>query len=263
MGHLSSAAEIPTKTLAMNQENQLHWSSAALSHVGKVRFINEDSCLALPELGLWAVADGMGGHQSGGVASRMVIEALRRIVPPAQWQAFVEQVKAGLQQVHLQLQDLSTRLYQQRTVGSTVAVLLAQGDRGACLWVGDSRIYRLREGGLTQLTHDHSYVQELLDRGLLKTQDAQLHPQGNLITRALGQREELLIDGVDFSIQAGDVLLLCSDGLYKMLDEMEIAILLSCGECQATVQSLLDLALRRGAHDNVTAVVVAITAAAA
>ena len=238
----------------------MHWSSAALSHVGKVRFINEDSCLALPELGLWAVADGMGGHQSGSVASRMVIEALRRIVPSAQWQAFVEQVKAGLQQAHLQLQDLSTRLYQQRTVGSTVVVFLARGNRGACLWVGDSRVYRLRDGGLTQLTHDHSYVQELLDRGLLKSQDAQLHPQGNLITRALGQREELLIDGVDFSIQAGDVLLLCSDGLYKMLDEMEIAILLSCGECEATVQSLLDLALRRGAHDNVTAVVVAITA---
>ena len=244
----------------MSQENRLHWSSAVLSHVGKVRRINEDSCLALPELGLWAVADGMGGHESGGIASRMVIGALRRISPSEQWQAFVGQVTTGLQQVHLQLRDLSTRLYQQRTVGSTVAVLLVQGDRGACLWVGDSRVYRLREGGLTQLTHDHSYVQELLDKGLLKPRDAQLHPQGNLITRALGHHEKLLLDEVDFSIQAGDVLLLCSDGLYKMLDETEIAILLSCGECQATVQSLLDLVLRRGAYDNVTAVVVAITA---
>ena len=256
MEHLSSAAKI----LTMNRKNQLHWSSAALSHVGKVRRSNEDSCLALPELGLWAVADGMGGRQSGGVASRMVIEALRRISPSEQWQDFVEQVKAGLQQVHLQLRDLSTRLYQQHTAGSTVVVLLAQGNRGACLWVGDSRVYQLREGGLTQLTHDHSYVQELLDKGLLKPQQAQLHPQSNLITRAIGQREELLIDVLDFSIQAGDVLLLCSDGLYKMLDEMEIAILLSCGGCQATVQSLLDLVLRRGAYDNVTAVVVAITA---
>ena len=254
--HISCAAKI----LTMSQENRLHWSSAALSHTGKVRHINEDSCLALPEVGLWAVADGMGGHESGGVASRMVIETLRRLSPPEQWQAFVGQVRAGLKQVHLQLRDLSTRLYQQRTVGSTAAVLLTQGDRGACLWVGDSRVYLLREGGLAQLTHDHSYVQELLDKGLLKPQQAQLHPQGNLITRAIGQREELSVDVVDFPLQAGDVLLLCSDGLYKMLDDMEIAILLSCGGCQDTVQSLIDLALRRGAHDNVTAVVVAITA---
>ncbi len=256
VSHISSAATLPT----MSRENRLHWSSAVLSHVGKVRRINEDSCLALPELGLWAVADGMGGHASGGVASRMVIETLRRLSPPEQWQAFVGQVRAGLQQVHSQLRDLSTRLYQQRTVGSTVVVLLAQGDRGACLWVGDSRVYLLREGGITQLTRDHSYVQELLDKGLLRPQDAQLHPQSNLITRAIGQREELSIDVVDFPLQAGDVLLLCSDGLYKMLDELEISILLSCGGCQDTVQSLIDLALRRGAHDNVTAVVVAIAA---
>lgn len=245
----------------MDQETQLHWSSASLSHIGKVRHFNEDSFLALPEVGLWAVADGMGGHELGGVASRMIIDRLGRISAPASWQPFVEAVTASLQDVNRRLQELSVRLYQQRTVGSTVVVLLAQGDRGACLWVGDSRLYRLREGGLGRLTHDHSYVQDLIDKGLLNSREAETHPRGNLITRAVGQREELFIDRVDFSLQPGDTFLLCSDGLYKMLNEVEIAILLSCGDCQDTVQSLIDLTLRRGARDNVTVVVVTVTAA--
>jgi len=244
----------------MDQEQQLHWSSASLSHIGKVRHFNEDSFLALPEVGLWAVADGMGGHELGGVASRMIIDRLGRISAPADWQPSVEAVTASLEDVNHRLRELSARLYQQRMVGSTVVVLLAQGGRGACLWVGDSRLYRLREGGLGRLTHDHSYVQDLVDKGLLNYREAETHPRGNLITRAVGQHEELFIDRVDFSLQPGDTFLLCSDGLYKMLDEVEIAILLSCGDCQDTVQSLIDLALRRGARDNVTVVVVTVTA---
>lgn len=247
----------------MCKTNHLRWSSASLSHVGKVRHNNEDSCLALPEAGLWAVADGMGGHAAGELASRMIINALGRIVPPGHWPAFVEQVQACLQQINYSLRELSTRFHQRRTVGSTVVVLLAHENRGACLWVGDSRLYLLRDGELDQLTHDHSYVQELVDRGQIKPREAQVHPQGNVITRAVGQRDDLLIDRIDFPLQAGDVFLLCSDGLNRMVSDAEIDILLSCGSCQDTVQSLIDLALRRGAYDNVTAVVIGVNDGAA
>jgi protein phosphatase len=247
----------------MCKTNHLRWSSASLSHVGKVRHNNEDSCLALPEAGLWAVADGMGGHAAGELASRMIINALGRIVPPGHWPAFVEQVQACLQQTNHSLRELSARFHQRRTVGSTVVVLLAHENRGACLWVGDSRLYLLRDGELDQLTHDHSYVQELVDRGQIKPREARVHPQGNVITRAVGQRDDLLIDRIDFPLQAGDVFLLCSDGLNRMVSDAEIDILLSCGSCQDTVQSLIDLTLRRGAYDNVTAVVIDVNDGAA
>jgi serine/threonine protein phosphatase PrpC len=234
------------------------WSSASLSHVGKVRRLNEDSCLALPEAGLWAVADGMGGHEAGEVASRVIIRALSRIVPASNWQYFVAQVQLCLQQANSRLREIAAQFYGHRTVGSTVVVLLAGENRGACLWAGDSRLYLLREGKLHQLTHDHSYVQELVDSGTIKPREAQVHPWGNVITRALGHRDELVIDIIDFPLQAGDVFLLCSDGLNKMISDVEITILLSCGGCQDTVKGLIDLALRRGARDNVTAVVVAV-----
>jgi serine/threonine protein phosphatase PrpC len=242
----------------MYETNHLRWSSASLSHVGKVRQDNQDSCLALPEAGLWVVADGMGGHAAGELASHMIINTLGRLAPSDQWEDFVEQVQACLQQTNRSLCELSTRLHARRTVGSTVVVLLAHDNQGTCLWVGDSRLYLLREGELEQLTRDHSYVQELVDKGQIKPREARVHPQNNVITRAVGQRNDLLIDRIDFPLQAGDVFLLCSDGLNKMVSDAEIDILLSCGSCQDTVQSLIDLALRRGAYDNVTAVVVTV-----
>ncbi|MDS4025602.1 MAG: protein phosphatase 2C domain-containing protein [Candidatus Contendobacter sp.] len=242
----------------MNQKSSFQWSSADRSHVGMVRAINEDACLALPERGLWAVADGMGGHEAGDVASQMVIETLQQIKPPTNWPDFLEAVRESLRDVNRRLREESAQRYQHRTIGSTVVVLIAYEAQCACLWVGDSRIYRLRDGQLRQLTRDHSHVQELVDQGLIAPENAHRHPLANVITRAVGSADELQIDEVVHPLQAGDLFLLCSDGLNKTVGDEEIARLLAHSDhnCQEAVKAFIHLALMRDANDNVTTVVV-------
>ena len=242
----------------MNQKPSFQWSSASRSHVGMVRTINEDACLAMPEHGLWAVADGMGGHEAGDIASQMAIEALQRIASPASWPDFLEAVRESLREVNRQLREESAQRYQHRTIGTTVVVLIAYETQCACLWVGDSRIYRLRDGQLQQLTRDHSHVQELVDQGLIAPENAHRHPLANVITRAVGSTNELQIDEVVHPLQAGDLFLLCSDGLNKTVSDEEIARLLAHSDhnCQDAVKAFIHLALMRDANDNVTTVVV-------
>jgi serine/threonine protein phosphatase PrpC len=242
----------------MNQQQSFAWSSAGRSHVGMVRSINEDACLALPERGLWVVADGMGGHEAGDIASQMVIETLARITLPSGWPDYLEAVREGLSEVNRRLREESAQRYQNRTIGSTVAVLIAHEAQCACLWVGDSRIYRLRDGQLQQLTRDHSHVQELVDQGLIAPEEAHRHPLANVITRAVGSADELQIDEVAHPLQAGDMFLLCSDGLNKTVSDEEIARLLAHSDhnCQEAVKAFIHLALMRDANDNVTTVVV-------
>lgn len=242
----------------MNKKQLLQWSSAGRSHVGMVRTINEDACLAMPERGLWAVADGMGGHEAGDIASQMVIETLQQIEPPTSWSGFLQTVRSSLHDVNQRLREESAQRYHHRTIGSTVVVLIAYETQCACLWVGDSRIYRLRDGQLQQLTRDHSHVQELVDQGLIAPKDAHRHPLANVITRAVGSADELQIDEVVHPLQAGDLFLLCSDGLNKTVDDEEIARLLAHSDhnCQEAVKAFIHLALMRDANDNVTTVVV-------
>jgi serine/threonine protein phosphatase PrpC len=225
-----------------------------------VRAINEDACLAMPELGLWAVADGMGGHEAGDVASQMIVKTLQQTPLPHTWPDFLNSVREALHNVNRQLREESAQRYQNRTIGSTVVVLLAHENQCACLWVGDSRIYRLRDGELQQLTRDHSHVQELVDQGLLTSEEAHRHPLANVITRAVGSADDLQIDEVAHPLQAGDLFLLCSDGLNKTVPDEEIARLLahSHHNCQEAVKAFFHLALMRDANDNVTTVVVAI-----
>jgi serine/threonine protein phosphatase PrpC len=240
----------------METSPSLTWTSAARSHVGTVRKINEDAYLAIPELGLWVVADGMGGHEAGDVASRMIVETLSQLLPPADWERYFATVETQLRQVNQQLRRESAQHYHSRIIGSTVAILLAYQGRGACLWVGDSRVYRLRDHRLEQLTRDHSHVQELLDQGLIRPEEANDHPLGNVITRALGSAEELRIDNVVFPLEVGDIFLLCSDGLTKAVTDEEITKLLGSDNSDEAVQALIHSALVRQANDNVTAVVV-------
>ncbi len=243
----------------MNNSHQVfQWSSAGRSHVGMVRAINEDACLVMPEIGLWAVADGMGGHEAGDLASRMVIEALQKTPPPLGWADFLQSIRETLHEVNRQLREESARRYQNRTIGTTVVVLLAHETQCACLWLGDSRIYRLRDGQLQQLTRDHSHVQQLVDQGLLTPEEAHRHPLANVITRAIGSADELLIDEAVYPLQAGDMFLLCSDGLNKTVSDEEIARLLAHSDhnCQEAVKAFIHLALMRDASDNVTTVVV-------
>lgn len=244
----------------MNQKPSFQWSSASRSHVGMVRAINEDACIALPEYGLWAVADGMGGHEAGDLASQMLVNTLRQLTPPLIWSEYLDTVRNALRDVNQRLREESAQRYQSRTIGSTVVVLIAYETQCACLWAGDSRIYRLRDGQLEQLTRDHSHVQELVDQGLIAPEEAHRHPLANVITRAVGSSDELEIDEAVYPLQVGDLFLLCSDGLNKTMSDSEIAQLLlhSQHNCQEAVQAFIHLALMRDANDNVTTVVVAI-----
>lgn len=240
----------------MSGKQSFKWSSACLSDVGKVRKINEDACLDLQTKGIWAVADGMGGHQSGDLASSKIIDALRQISHSDSLDALVREAKDHLLAVNEYLYQEASRRDKNQTIGSTVVVLLARQDHCAFLWVGDSRLYRLRDGQLTRLTKDHSPVQKLIDSGMLAPELAETHPASNIITRAVGADKSLDLDGGNALLQDGDTYLLCTDGLYKEISEEEIADILRQESSQVACRMLVDLALNRKCSDNVSVVVV-------
>ncbi len=236
---------------------ELSWTSATLSDVGKKRKHNEDSYLDRREDGLWVVADGMGGHSSGDLASQTIVDTLARCPAADDLDSFVTAVEEQILTAHRQLLEIASRRMQ--TMGSTVVALLARGNHAAVLWAGDSRLYRLRNDRLEQITRDHSHVNMLLDSGLISEDEVEDHPAGNLVTRAVGADEELCLDADIWELQAGDRYLLCSDGLDKHLHDDEIAALLRKGTVDEAARALIDLTLERGALDNVTVSVVDIT----
>ena len=209
---------------------------------------NEDAYVDRPEIGLWAVADGAGGHAAGEVASGMIADALRAVA------ADVARVREAIGRTHEALRAEAARRGPREMVASTVVVLLAEGERFACLWAGDSRAYRLRGGTLRQITRDHSLVQELLEAGAIGPEEVEGHPRGNVITRAVGgDHDALVLDEVGDRLMAGDRFLLCSDGVCKVLGEEALGELMG-GEAPAT--ALVAAALATKAGDNATAVVV-------
>lgn len=228
--------------------------SHAATHPGAVRPRNEDALLDRPEIGLWAVADGAGGHGAGDVASSAIIAALQTVPPGLSAAELLAQVRLKLITVHSDLQEEAERRGPGRIVASTVVVMLARGDHFAMLWAGDSRGYLLRGGVLQRVTRDHSLVQELVDQGSLREEEAESHPQANVITRAVGAHGELELDKVSGRIMEGDRYLLCTDGLFKTIPEAEIGAMLSNGSDPAAI---VTEAVGRGARDNVSVVAVA------
>lgn len=244
-----------------SQPDRWRFTSAAVTHVGSTRKRNEDALLQLPEVGLWCVADGMGGHSAGDLASRSIVEALETLREPTTGATLPDRVRGVLQEVnhrlHGEARDRGT------TIGSTVAVLLAEDDGLECIWAGDSRVGRFRDGRLGWLTRDHSYVQELVDRGQITREQAGAHPMRNLITRALGTDPGLQLETSHADARTGDLFLLCSDGLLAAVPTDEISAILSQGEPRAIVENLLARALDNVARDNVSVVVVRVDAAPA
>jgi protein phosphatase/serine/threonine-protein phosphatase Stp1 len=228
-------------------------ASSACTHTGAVRPRNEDQVLARPEIGLWAVADGAGGHGAGDVASGALHAALAGIPPGLTAAEMLAQVRLRVGAVHSDLQARAAALGAGRVIASTLVVLLARAQHFAALWAGDSRAYLLRGGALHRVTHDHSLVQEMVDAGTLAPEEAEAHPHANIITRAVGQEGELELDKVADRLHAGDSFLLCSDGLFKELSEPAILALLRDG---ANAPTLVEAAVRAGGRDNVSAVVV-------
>ncbi|NQD93104.1 serine/threonine-protein phosphatase [Pseudomonas sp. CrR25] len=232
-----------------------HYQSASHSHVGMVRQVNEDACLDTQQAGLWAVADGMGGHAAGDFVSSLIVDTLRRIPPAPELSDYVQALRDGLAEVNDAVRGEAAR----RGVGmmgSTLVLLAARGNQATCLWAGDSRLYRLREGHLSVLSHDHSYVQELIDSSVLNEDEARSHPMGNIVTRAVGAQDRLELAEAQLEVLPGDCFLLCSDGLNKTVEDHELQEVLGHQAPYEMVRSLVHLGLTRGAPDNITAVVV-------
>ncbi|MFV9684311.1 PP2C family protein-serine/threonine phosphatase [Pseudomonas sp. NY15367] len=233
----------------------LHYQSAAYSHVGLVRQINEDAYLERPEAGLWVVADGMGGHAAGDYVSSLIVDSLRNLRASDSLYDYEQLLRHTLSQVNAAVRE-QTQLRGVSMMGSTVVLMATHGDRGLCLWAGDSRLYRLRAGELQAVSRDHSYVQDLQDSGLLSEAEARLHPRANVVTRAVGVQDQLELAGSQFEVLPGDTWLLCSDGLTRTAEDHEIRDVLAHADPYQVVRSLVHLGLTRGAPDNITAIVI-------
>jgi serine/threonine protein phosphatase Stp1 len=225
------------------------------THVGLRRKVNEDSMLARTDRGLWAVADGMGGHDAGDVASAMVTDALLRLPIVYGLDALVESAIGALNKVNHDLIAMASSDHGGRTIGSTVVGLAISGGQYRCFWAGDSRAYRIRGEQIVRLTRDHSLVQDLVDAGMLEPQEAENHPNASVITRAVGVVEELRIETVSGDVRSGDQFLLASDGLTRLVDDKELAVELSSSRPAEAAETLIEAVLSRGAPDNVSIII--------
>jgi len=228
----------------------------ARTHVGHRRKLNEDALVAHADRGLWAVADGMGGHDAGEIASAMVVETLANCAAYKDFEDRVTDVVAALEAVNASLISLGSSSLEPRTIGSTVVVLLADGAEYRCLWVGDSRAYRLRDGNIVQLTRDHSLVQALVEAGMIEAHEAETHPDANVVTRAIGAANALDVDAVAGDLCGGDLFLLASDGLTRLIGKEELLAQIAGRDLQQAADGLIDLALARGGPDNVSLILV-------
>lgn len=230
----------------------------SLSHVGLRREVNEDSVMVRPEWGLWAVADGMGGHEAGEVASGMVAEALLALAPTNGLDELVDSAIAALEGANRQLISLAASRGADRSIGSTVVGLAIADGQYRCFWAGDSRAYRIRGTEIEQLSRDHSLVQSLVDAGMLEPEQAIDHPNASVITRAVGVAEELKVDSVVGDARTGDQFLLASDGLTRVMSDDELIAELTANGPQQAADRLLTAVLARGAPDNVSMIIVKI-----
>ena len=241
---------------------RLTFESVARTHVGKVRKLNEDAYCDRGELGLWAVADGMGGHQAGDVASGLIVDALGQVDDVSSGYALLEDVRESIQRVNRTLIARAAVMAPGTLIGSTVVTLVVYADYYACLWAGDSRVYLLRDGRLEQVTRDHSRMQELIDSGSLSRLEARSYARSNVITRAVGVSDRLALDMQQGPLQVDDVFLLCSDGLTGALDDRAIAAIIDQPSLATAAESLIARTLEQGARDNVTVLLVRCLAAA-
>lgn len=234
----------------------IKWSTSADTNVGMIRNINEDAIITKPDVGIWAVADGMGGYEAGDVASKMVVSSLDNIGKYHNLHAAVDEIEDKIIDANRRILEYAKVMHDGRILGSTVVSLLIKGQVGVCMWVGDSRLYLLRNNHLQQISKDHSHVQELIDHGKITKEEALFHPDANVITRAVGTSDEIFVDINAFNVQLGDTFLLCSDGLYNTVSENEIEHYMGNDDTDASVKQLIVSALENGAPDNVSVIMV-------
>jgi serine/threonine protein phosphatase PrpC len=235
------------------------YRSAARTHIGTVRQRNEDAVLDRAKIGLWAVADGAGGHERGDYASACIVEALAAIDAACSGARLVQEVRASLGRVNNELRAKATLLGPDALICTTVVTLLIHAGDARVLWAGDSRLYLMRASRLRQLTRDQSYVQDLVDRGDITREEAAGHPLSNVVTNLVGGSDELIFEERHERLEAGDILLLCSDGLSGAVNDAEIAEVLGAYRVSTAADRLIECALAQGARDNVSVVVVQYT----
>jgi serine/threonine protein phosphatase PrpC len=233
------------------------FASSVASHIGLRRSTQEDAVLARPEIGLWAVMDGMGGHHAGDVASRCIADRLARLRAPSTSSSFLIAVQAGLAAAHDELNALPGA-GGRPPPGSTCVVLMVWRDHFTCLWAGDSRLYQLRDGQLRRITRDHSRVQEMIDAGDIGETDAERHPHAHLVTRVVGAGIPFQPEVTRGRLQRGDVLLLCSDGVTRAVDDRRLEEILRVTAPEQAADTVIDAVLAGGAPDNASAAVVSV-----
>lgn len=243
---------------AEGQQRSMQFECVSRTHVGLRRKINEDSLLVDCDQGLWAVADGMGGHEAGEIASTMVTDALRCLPPVDTSDEIAERALESLRNVNHQLLDLARSHGQDEksTIGTTVVGLTIKNGLFNCFWMGDSRAYLVRGGDIVRLTHDHSLVQNLVDAGMLKAEEADTHENANLITRAIGASEKFEMDIVKGDAESGDQFLLATDGLTRVISDEQLARELTSRVPDEAADTLIEMVMARGAPDNVSLIIV-------
>jgi protein phosphatase len=232
------------------------FETGAATHSGKVREVNEDGLFSDPERGVWLVADGMGGHQAGRLASSLIVSEVSTIGRAVSAPDLLARFQDRIYRANSELIRLAAQSQAGTIIGSTVAALLIYGQYYACTWSGDSRVYLLRGPNFKQLSRDHTELQELMDSGILSAEEAGQWPRRNVITRAIGIFEEPELDLVQGELMLADTFVLCSDGLTGHVRDTEILATVEQLPPQTACDKLIQMTLDRGASDNVTVMVV-------
>lgn len=236
-------------------DSQFTYHSCGLTNQGCVRDHNEDAFLDAADKGFWVVADGAGGHESGDVASNLIVSQLADMKRTRFFGNVLQKVTSILENVNHELIEKSGGEKTRVLIASTVSVLIAQRSRVVCLWSGDSRIYRLRQNKLVQLTRDHNRVDEFIAAGFTP-EAAEKYPMAQHLTAAVGVSAPLYTETQTHEVEENDVFLLCSDGLFKELSDEDIQEIMRQDSIKDTASELMDHALAHGAIDNVTVLVV-------
>ncbi|WP_102107676.1 PP2C family protein-serine/threonine phosphatase [Oceaniglobus roseus] len=227
----------------------------ARTHVGRVRKINEDAVLSLPDQNIFLVADGMGGHEAGDFASQTVVEQVAAMAPDLAPAERMQALRAALEAAHTAILAEAARRGG-ATVGAAVVSLILSERHFAAFWAGDSRLYRFRDGGIELLTTDHSVVAEFVKNGRMSWDEAEQHPQSNAITRAIGVGDVPGLEKIHGEVRTGDRFLLCSDGLNKYAGFETLRRAVVGTPIETVGDKLLKIALDGGGQDNISLVVV-------
>ena len=244
----------------------------AVSDVGRKRKGNEDSLFVNPEQHLFVVADGMGGHAAGEIASKVAVESINEFVcltggdEEITWPFGLDEnisydgnrLKTAIRYANRKVLEATKEKSEYEGMATTVAAVLVDGDTANLGHVGDSRVYLVRDGEITQLTSDHSWVNEQIQSGVISPDQARTHPLRNVVTRALGGKPDLQVDMQQHKAKAGDILLLCSDGLTTMITDEDIVRVVreAGGDVEKAAQALVASANAKGGEDNITVLLI-------